>query len=220
MSKSKIQIYSLPTLFHKIENEEFRIPLFQRKFVWKKKEIIDLLRSVYKGFPIGTFYFIETSVKNSNSLQFVSAVHAQVISNRNDYTFEIIDGTQRLKTLYYCLYSDSITKDSIFKVGFNLKTKEFFHQTSRKMNEYEIELTSVFSSDKYIENQIRFSKESHSSKMLKEINDLYTAFRDYQVPVVTLTEVDRNDVVEIFQRLNAAGIHLSKEEIIKSSKSK
>lgn len=219
MPKSRIQIYSLFTLFNKIEGEELRIPVFQRKFVWKKKEIIDLLRSVYKGFPIGTFYFMETPRKFSNSNQFITAVYAQVISRPEDYTFEIIDGIQRLKTLYYCLYSDRHDKDPLYKVGFNLQKRDFFHLTTKKLSEFEIELPAIFSPEKYIETQIRFSKGGQSSHYLKEINDLYSAFRDYQVPVVTLTDVSPDDIVEIFQRLNT-GVHLSKEEINKASQSR
>ncbi|MFQ5714115.1 MAG: DUF262 domain-containing protein [Candidatus Scalinduaceae bacterium] len=39
-----------------IRKGEWKIPRFQREFVWEKKKVIELLDSMYKGFPIGSFF--------------------------------------------------------------------------------------------------------------------------------------------------------------------
>ena len=34
-----------------------RIPHFQRDYVWEPKRVKDLLDSIYRKFPIGTFFY-------------------------------------------------------------------------------------------------------------------------------------------------------------------
>lgn len=45
------------TLISNIENGEIKIPQFQRDFVWTLQRSAELLDSVVKGYPIGTFIF-------------------------------------------------------------------------------------------------------------------------------------------------------------------
>jgi Protein of unknown function DUF262 len=49
--------YSFPTLMNDIENGRVRLPPFQREFVWSPTKVIDLMDSIYKGFPIGSFFY-------------------------------------------------------------------------------------------------------------------------------------------------------------------
>jgi hypothetical protein len=43
--------YNFPTLMNDIENGRVRLPPFQREFVWGLGKVIDLMDSIYKGFP-------------------------------------------------------------------------------------------------------------------------------------------------------------------------
>jgi hypothetical protein len=49
--------YFFTTLMNDIENGRVRLPPFQREFVWSVPKVIDLLDSIYKGFPIGSFFY-------------------------------------------------------------------------------------------------------------------------------------------------------------------
>ena len=60
MEIQKIKIesdYKLPDIIHDIEKGILRIPQFQREFIWEKSKVIKLLDSIYKEFPIGSFFF-------------------------------------------------------------------------------------------------------------------------------------------------------------------
>jgi hypothetical protein len=35
---------------------QYRIPQFQREYVWEKSKVIELFDSIYKEFPIGSFF--------------------------------------------------------------------------------------------------------------------------------------------------------------------
>ena len=45
----------LPDAVSAIQKGEWKIPRFQREFVWEKRKVIELLDSMYRGFPIGSF---------------------------------------------------------------------------------------------------------------------------------------------------------------------
>jgi hypothetical protein len=63
-------------------------PEFQRQFVWSKTKQKELIKSLYAGFPLPMFYFSE--------------------SGNNSY--EVIDGQQRLTTMFGFLKPKSINK--------------------------------------------------------------------------------------------------------------
>ena len=71
-----------------------------------------------------------------------------------------------------------------------------------------------------MDNLIALSKLEDSETLLKEMNNLYSVFKDYQVPVITVSDASFSDVVEIFQLLNTSGKSLSKTEIMKAMNQK
>lgn len=212
MQYNNASFFELFTLFKKIEKGKLRIPNFQRDFVWDKKSIIELLESVYNGFPIGTIYFLESyeSIFNSSTFEF----GVKESEFESEYPIEyIIDGTQRLKTLYYCLYVNDDSKPAEFNIGFDPKRKNFIHLNNKNKPKYVINLTSIFSSESFMETQIELSKLKDSDTLLKEVNNLFHIFRNYQIPVITIANVPPDQVIEIFQHLNTTGKSLTKAEI-------
>jgi len=53
------------TLISDIECGRLKIPQFQRNFVWEIKKSANLLDSIIKGYPIGTFIFWKTKERRS-----------------------------------------------------------------------------------------------------------------------------------------------------------
>jgi len=53
----KVDQWKLSDLIGDISRSKLRIPQFQRDFVWEKSRVIKLLDSMYKDFPIGSFFF-------------------------------------------------------------------------------------------------------------------------------------------------------------------
>jgi len=47
-------IQRLPSLIQDIQTGEIRVPRFQRPFVWKIQQCLDLFKSIYDGIPIGS----------------------------------------------------------------------------------------------------------------------------------------------------------------------
>ena len=108
-----------------INKGHIHIPEFQREFVWSRDKIIDLLDSIYKGYPIGSIILWITE----NDF-----IHSDTIGNNAESSlfdgsrFFVIDGQQRLKSLYHAAKSINILtrgKEKEIDIYFDLKKDEF-----------------------------------------------------------------------------------------------
>ena len=81
-----------------ITDGEYRIPRFQRDFVWDIKKSAALLDSIFKGFPISSVILWKTK----NELSEIRNLGGVVIPGRDTgrYTSYIIDGQQRLTSVF------------------------------------------------------------------------------------------------------------------------
>ncbi|MDH0419092.1 MULTISPECIES: DUF262 domain-containing protein [Delftia] len=96
-------------LFLEIDSGQIKLPMFQREFVWDKEQSAKLIDSILKGYPIGTFIFWKTrealrSVKDIGN-------HSLPESPKGDYAQYILDGQQRITSLYAIRKGLRISKD-------------------------------------------------------------------------------------------------------------
>lgn len=96
-------------LFLEIDSGQIKLPMFQREFVWDKEQSARLIDSLLKGYPIGTFIFWKTrealrSVKDIGN-------HSLPETPRSDYAQYILDGQQRITSLYAIRKGLRISKD-------------------------------------------------------------------------------------------------------------
>ena len=95
-------------LLNLIKDNEIVLPGIQRNFVWSEVKIIKLLDSIMRGYPIGIALLWETY----NDIQY--RLFDSDYRNGNLYTFHdntkrkkiklVLDGQQRLQSLYIALY--------------------------------------------------------------------------------------------------------------------
>lgn len=94
----------LSTLLQDIKNCKIQLPDFQRGWVWDDNHIKSLLASISLTYPIGAVMLLETgnaSVRFKPRL--VEGVHLSKSINPDQL---ILDGQQRLTSLFLALYSD------------------------------------------------------------------------------------------------------------------
>lgn len=96
-------------LISEIETGQVKIPQFQRKFVWGIKASAKLIDSIMKGYPIGTFIYWRTSerlrsIRNLGNIQLPEP-------NHGEYVNYVLDGQQRLTSLYAALKGVSIIEE-------------------------------------------------------------------------------------------------------------
>ena len=96
-------------LFVEIDSGQIKLPMFQREFVWEKEQSSKLIDSILKGFPIGTFIFWKTK-EELRSYKEVGN-HKLPETDKGDYVQYILDGQQRITSLYAIRKGIRITKD-------------------------------------------------------------------------------------------------------------
>jgi hypothetical protein len=99
---------SVIALLNQIKNDEVVLPAIQRDFVWPEERILRLLDSVVRGYPLGIALLWETF----NDIQyrtFVKDYKPDFVHTFDDNTRHrklkvVLDGQQRLQSLYIALY--------------------------------------------------------------------------------------------------------------------
>jgi len=112
-----------------IKNNEIVLPAIQRNFVWDEKKIEKLLDSIMRGYPIGIILLWETY----NDIQYrhflfdhKSTTHYTFHDNNKQNRLKLVlDGQQRLQSLYVALYGTYEGKDCYFDVLSGRETEDF-----------------------------------------------------------------------------------------------
>lgn len=208
-------VVHLVTLFRQIAGGEIRIPAFQREYVWNEKQVLSLLNSVYESYPIGSLLFWRVEKK-------VFDVAPRSVSSFPDLPEKfpmnyVLDGMQRLTTLFGVFnYEDGINNPTL-NVGFDLRA-ERFHQISdgRPVGNHVVPLASLFSPKKLLDFQSRLASEADNEKLIDAVLNVQAAFQEYMVPTVTIQSDDVKRVVGIFERVNSTGTRLNSVDFMRA----
>jgi len=114
--------YKVHELVAKIERGEIRLPEMQRRYVWRKTRVRDLLDSLYRGYPSGTILTWETE----DEIPTQDLAIPQDTNNQNRYQL-LLDGQQRLTALSAILRGEPVRvrgRSTPIKILFNLEHPE------------------------------------------------------------------------------------------------
>ena len=101
MGKVKPDDIRFNELMISVEKGDIRIPDFQREFVWDQDQIIRLLDSIYRHYPIGSFLFWETT-DSIGSFRKIGDIDLQRGDDRLAAKY-VLDGQQRITSLFASL---------------------------------------------------------------------------------------------------------------------
>jgi uncharacterized protein with ParB-like and HNH nuclease domain len=102
MKHSYPTLEPLKFLLQMIHNREMALPDFQRDFVWDPYATDELVESIISNFPAGTLL----RIKNGYQLLFQprEIEGAPVLAKDQKPSYLILDGQQRLTSLYQAFY--------------------------------------------------------------------------------------------------------------------
>jgi hypothetical protein len=200
----------LASLLSDVTKGNVKIPVFQREYVWEDEQIMSLLDSIYHGYPVGSLLFWSTKER----LRYERDVGGfKLPETPEDYPVQyVLDGQQRLTTLYGVFNSDAPTANAElaerFDVSFVPSSGEFAHSSTVDPAKA-IKLRDILDTTKLLPELKRFSGDEH-----KIIGALTERFKDYEFPVVTIRDRSNQEVCRIFQRINSSGTSLSTLELL------
>jgi hypothetical protein len=210
-------VVHLFTIFRQIGAGELRIPAFQREFVWKDSQVVDLLTSVREQYPIGSILLWHVDKKifeiASNRVTAFPDVPESFPTNY------VLDGSQRLSALYGSFHFKQGNNPS-FDVHYDLRHRRFFNESDRDRaiidDEATIPIASLMSPRRMLEHQARLAGLSDGDTLLEELLVTQASFQDYMVPVVRIQGLDLDRVVAIFERVNSTGTRLDMVDFMRA----
>ena len=211
-SASKITPHNprLANLLSDVERGNIKIPVFQRQFIWNDEQIISLLDSIYRGFPVGSLLMWSTR----EVLRYERNIGGFILPETpEDYPVNyILDGQQRLTTLYGVFHSADQTANAELADRFNIcyvpEEDCFLHQNATG-GKKKIFLRDILDTNKLLNQLSNFTQDES-----KNIACVSERFKDYEFPVVTIKERTNKEVCRIFQRINSSGTPLSNLELL------
>ncbi len=169
---------SIINLLNQIKNEEIVLPAIQRDFVWPEEKSLRLLDSIMRGYPIGIALLWETYL-DLQFRKFDEAFHSGQIhdfkeNKRKKKLKLVLDGQQRLQSLYIALYGSYEGKALYFDVLIGRESDdlaeekyEFEFLDSEGFKNWQDQLISGATTIDALQNR--------ASKYLVKVSDLFAA---------------------------------------------
>ena len=200
----------LASLLTEIDRGNIKIPVFQREYVWNDEQIMSLLDSIYRGYPVGSVLLWSTK-EALNHERNVGGF--SLPTTPEDYPVNyVLDGQQRLTTLYGVFNSDAPTADPglayRFDVSFVPRNETFVHSSTVEPSDA-INLRVILDTTRLLPALTRFDEADRTT-----IATLTERFKDYEFPVVTIKDRTNQEVCRVFQRINSSGTSLSTLELL------
>jgi hypothetical protein len=231
-SKLKIdtRVRSLKNYLEEFEQGAFQIPSFQRDFLWSQDDIKQLFDSIKNNYPIGSILFWKP-LENASAWIDESKIGPYKIdvSSTKDPIY-ILDGYQRLSSLFGCLTNpkkynieniilNKTEWEKKFNLYYDLEDEQFVYLRS-SVNVFPHQLpVYVFMNSIDFRQYARKNFESINDEKKIELyydraDEIGQIFTNYQIASVDINYATIEEAVEIFWRVNAKGVIISKDWIV------
>ncbi len=177
------------TIASYMDSGVIKLPFFQRHFVWDRMRASRLIESLILGLPVPQIYLYEQSKNN----------------------FLILDGQQRLLSIYFFIKKRFPKKDAIGRI------RDSFLQEGTLKGET-LSDDSLFENFNLKLNKIQDGRENRFHTLnYQTLADYKLSFDLRPIRCITLKQNEPRDddssMYEIFDRLNTGGVNLMPQEI-------
>ena len=205
-------------LISEIQKGQIKIPKFQRNFVWSLDKTAQLLDSILKGYPIGTFILWETN-ERLNDIKNIGNLELPAIPDGVKVQY-ILDGQQRITSLYAAFLGAQIQKEGEKKITNygdifvdlegDIENNDDQIVVSEDPERIFISLHEILN---FNDNLLEI-KEKFSDEHFKKIHQYSQAFSTYDFSTIVLRKEDIGSAIEVFTRINTGGQTLTLFEIM------
>jgi hypothetical protein len=208
-------VETVETLINDIKRKQILLPEFQRGYVWSSTQVRKLVRAMYRGHPTGHLLVWKT---------YKPTPTRGGTSNSDGYSLLLLDGQQRLTSLYTLFegepppfYED---ENLFFNLFFNIQTEEFRFWQKNLMKDD----PSWINVHEFLHNGA-FAFLQKLPQMDQTARDIYErhygrlgkldAIRNYPYQIDRLEdeELEIDEIDEIFNDVNSAGTTLDKGDL-------
>lgn len=179
------------------ETKTYMIPVYQRNYAWEEDEITALIKDVHDSY-----------LKDIKSLYYIGTL---VTFKRGESVFEVIDGQQRLTTIYVILKALGI-KDIRNKLTYSARKASAL--TIQNLDDYPDLGDEV---DEGIRNGYKFAEKAISAIVSVGERKAFEKYFLNNVHIIHYSVPKDVDLNHYFEVMNSRGEQLEKHEIVKST---
>jgi len=180
-----------------------RVPPFQRELQWTRDDARKLFDSIYRGYPIGTLLFWQTSAETERLTFGPVLVEAEMKSD----AWWVVDGQQRIHSLVRVLNAAAPDR---FALAFDLDEEEFIFASRAKDEERYIPMTEVLDSERVLRwvsaRRLTAARRGVGFRLNKRV-------REYSIPAYVVETGDAEVLRHIFRRSNESGKPLTAADV-------
>ncbi len=203
---------TLSVLLHQIDNGTVLLPEFQRGYVWNRDQVRGLMRSLYKGYPVGGLLLWETEPGETSVRGGSAAGGVRLL---------LLDGQQRITSLYGVIRGHAPAffegdPSAFTGLRFHVEDEEFQFYAPAKMqgDPRWVDVTALFADglDPFFG---EFGDHpDRRNTYLARLNRLHNLLnREFHEEKITGPDKTVDVVVDIFNRVNSGGTALSKGDL-------
>ena len=202
-------------LAKRILTGDIYLPKFQREFVWERSQVLSLLDSVARNYPIGSILLWQSrqELRSENKIGDLA-----IALPKPDYPVNyLLDGQQRLSSICGALYwkgGQGANADSVWNIAFDLRSQTFHHlDTVDEPPLHSIRLNKIPNPSVFFAHVAAIDDPS----LQERARELFDRFKDYKVATVTLGDMPLGDVAPIFERINSTGTRLTIVDLMRAA---
>jgi len=205
-------------LISDIQKGYIKVPKFQRDFVWSLEATAQLLDSILKGYPIGTFILWETH-ERLNDIKNIGNLELPDVPEDTKVQY-VLDGQQRITSLYAAYLGAKIQKEGEKKItdyasiyvnlDGDINNNDDQIVVAEKPETISITLHEVLNFEK----KLLEIKNNYSDEHFAAIHKYSQAFATYDFSTIVLRRDDIESAIEVFTRINTGGQTLTLFEIM------
>lgn len=229
-SNTSVEQFHLGRLVTGIAEGRIGIPEFQRDFDWNESDIRSLLATVFAGWPAGSLLLLE----GDSPLFRLRAMEGA--PSLADVSYAVLDGQQRLTSLYQALYGRG---ETIFAVRWDMPDDQDIEECivsvrrsawdksyaslAQNIDARIIPMSSLKSPTEFFSWRDSLLDEMEDRERRAALRDIITnvytyrlsAIHDYEFPVVKIDKnIEPSAIARIFEKVNKTGLTLNSFDLM------
>ncbi|MFH9731317.1 DUF262 domain-containing protein [Streptomyces sp. NPDC017260] len=206
---------------------ELRVPKFQRPFLWRPEQMLQLFDSMERGYPVGSLLIWETS----EALASLDSIGGRSIppAPEGGKVAYVLDGHQRLSTLFGVLHRSADApkspqqEDWMWWVYRPLDRADhdgvrYRHwKSGGKAPDSYLPMRSVLRTLDFLEYARQLSDtytRGEADRLTKESERIAQRVKNYKVSVVRMQGGTLQQAVEVFSRINSSGQKMRPDQMV------
>lgn len=215
------QVVHLIDLLKRAREGRLRVPQFQRDFVWRRQDIVDLFDSIAKQYPIGTL-FLWGAEPPPHSRPRIGPLKLPDFTGER---FLVLDGQQRLTALVGVLLAEDANWSSSdgddpdqWKLYYDAENQNFTHPGREPNPAAYVPVTALMDTVSLFNLMQTMSQSAGTEKVgietwIKRAQEVARALQGYRIPIVEIKTNSLSIAVESFSRLNKKGRTIGQDEM-------